>query len=48
MRRVGAALAALLITAGVVFSIWMHYAGPCELYRYTPAKDVPARCFMQP
>jgi hypothetical protein len=41
----GSALAVVLI-AFIAFGIWAHFAGPCYLFDYTPAKDVPARCLM--
>jgi hypothetical protein len=25
---------------------WVHISAPCDTFKYTPAKNVPARCFM--
>jgi hypothetical protein len=41
----GSALAAVLV-AFIAFGMWARFAGPCYLFDYTPAKDVPARCLM--
>ena len=37
------AVAALLLTC-VIGGAWAWFAGPCELYRFERAADVPARC----
>lgn len=29
------------------FSAWAHFDGPCGLYKYSKAGEVPARCVMK-
>ncbi|QDH92129.1 hypothetical protein PP629_gp24 [Streptomyces phage Dubu] len=41
------ALAGLLALLLVVASAWAWFAGPCWLYSFSAAKDVPARCLMR-
>ncbi|MFY1688196.1 hypothetical protein [Plantactinospora sp. WMMB782] len=44
MRELAAAVAFLILLA---FGIWAWFAGPCELYAFSKAGEVPARCVMR-
>lgn len=37
-------LLALLFLALVVFGIWAHFEGPCSIWAYSKAAEVPYRC----
>lgn len=41
----GVVLVAVLILV-IGGGIWMRTSGPCSLWSWAPAKEVPARCFM--
>lgn len=28
----------------IPFALWMHLAGPCEMYKISVTGDIPARC----
>lgn len=47
MKTATALFVALLILGGLVFSVWAHFDGSCELFKYSKAADVPARCVMK-
>jgi hypothetical protein len=44
MMRTVAGLAAFTLVLAV--GLWAWFFGPCDLYRFSAAKDVPARCLM--
>jgi hypothetical protein len=49
MRRNGftAVLMVLVALSLLGFGVWARVAGPCSLWSWAPAKEVPARCFME-
>lgn len=42
----GAVAAVLALFSLLALGVWAHFEGPCSIYKYTKASDVPARCFM--
>lgn len=46
-KDVGAIVALVAVIAFAAFGVWAHYAGPCGLYKFAKAGDVPARCVMK-
>jgi len=37
---------AVAFVALLAFGVWAWVDGPCGLYKFSAAKDVPARCLM--
>lgn len=40
------ALISGFITA-LVLSVWLHFSAPCGTFKYSPVKEIPARCLSE-
>jgi hypothetical protein len=41
------ALMVLVLVGILSFGIWSRVSGPCWMWNWAPAKDIPGRCIME-
>lgn len=43
-RTIGPVVFAVCVALVAALGLWMHFSAPCGMYKFSKAKDVPARC----